>query len=197
MSLFDEVRARVRMSDAIDYLSLKPTEQKGDQLRFPCPHCKGNDRRTLSVNTAEDKFRCFTGGKGGTDATAFVAHCQGISQTEAAKLLASHFLTDNALPRSSTKPAATKPKADGRSESPAEELRPLELLGISDDLVDRLHILVEDGRVLFEQRDERGIKLGMLALATRDDLPLVEWIAQDEPKAEGLRGLWRVVKGGT
>jgi hypothetical protein len=187
-SIFEEVKARVSIADAISYLGLQPTETKGDQLRFPCPKCGGTDKRTLSVNLVKG-FRCFSGDKKGDDATALVAHCRGIRNGEAAQLLKEHFIT-------ATKPAPTKAKAEGRSDSPQGEVRPLEILGISDELADRLQIQVEDGRVLFEQRDERGIKLGTLALATRDDLPLVEWIAEELPKADGLKGLWRVVKGG-
>lgn len=190
MTIFEELRERVTISDAISYLGMKPTETKGDQLRFACPHCKGNDRRTLSINVGTGKFQCFTAKKGGNDATALVAHAHGISQTDAAKALKEHFLGSSTEARRAT----VEPK--GRGES-ANAVSPLELLGISQDIADRLHIVVEDGRVLFEQRDDTGTMLGTLALATRDDLPLVEWIGQEEVKApSSLQGLWRVVKGG-
>jgi hypothetical protein len=189
-SIFEEVRNGVTIAQAIDYLGLQATETKGDQLRFGCPKCGGTDRRTLSINLQKG-FRCFAGDKKGDDATALVAHVRGIRNGEAAQQLKDHFL------HSSTKPKPEKAKAKGRSDQPQGEVRPLELLGISNDLADRLQIQVEDGRVLFEQRDEHGTKLGTLALATRDDLPLVEWIGETEVKTpSSLQGLWRVVKGG-
>ena len=69
MTIFDEVRERVSITDAISYLGMKPTETKGDQLRFGCPKCGGSDRRTLSINVSSGKFQCFTAKKGGNDAT--------------------------------------------------------------------------------------------------------------------------------
>lgn len=193
-NVFEEVRAGVSIADAIAFLGIKPTETKSDQLRFACPKCGGTDKRTLSVNLQKG-FRCFAGDKKGDDATALVAHCLGIRNGEAAQRLKDRYLS------AARSPSATKPeaKAEGKGRGDGvNAVSPLEILGISDELADRLHIQIEDGRVLFEQRDERGIKLGMLALATRDDLPLVEWTAevQDEAKPQDLKGLWRVVKGG-
>jgi hypothetical protein len=75
MSIFDDVRGRVSIAQAIDYLGLKPTETKGDQLRFGCPACKGADKRCLSVNLQKG-FQCFAAHKKGDDATALVAHCK-------------------------------------------------------------------------------------------------------------------------
>ena len=43
MSIFDDVRERVSMQDAVNYLGLTLTRKEGDQLRFPCPTCKGTD----------------------------------------------------------------------------------------------------------------------------------------------------------
>lgn len=197
MSVFEDVRARVRMSDAISYLKLEQTERNGDQIRFKCPHCSGNDKRALSVNVASEKFQCFTAKKGGNDATALVAHCRGMSQTEAAKLLYEQFC------RSSTEARPAKAERKGRSDPPQGEVRPLEILGISDEAAKRLDIREVDGGILFAQRDEQGIRIGTLVIATREDLPLIEWMANNEldvdtkPKAaEGLHGLWRLVKGG-
>lgn len=193
MSIFDDVRGRVSIADAISFLNLKATEVKGDQLRFPCPKC-GGDSRVLSVNLQKG-FRCFAGDKKGDDATALVAHVRGIRNGEAAQLLKGHFL------HSATKPTA-KAEGKGRSDTSQDAVRPLELLGMSQDLADRLHIVVEDGRVLFEQRDEHGTKLGTLALATRADLPLVQFITEIDStitqadSAPDLKSLWRVVKGG-
>lgn len=197
-NIFQEVRECVSIAQAIAFLGLQPTETKGDQLRFGCPKCGGTDKRTLSVNLVKG-FRCFAGDKKGDDATALVAHCLGIRNGEAAQRLKDHF--KDQFGSAARSPSATKPEAkakgEGRSDKSQGEIRPLEILAISDELAERLHIQIEDGRVLFEQRDERGVKFGMLALATRDDLPLVEWIPEEEqPKVSSLQGLWRVVKGG-
>lgn len=196
-NIFAEVRESVTIADAISFLGLKATETKGDQLRFGCPKCGGSDQRTLSVNLQKG-FRCFSGDKKGDDATALVAHVLGIRNGEAAQQLKDHFLSA-ARTSSATKPDAQKAKGEGRSEV-ANDLRPLELLGISDELADRLNIQVEEGRVLFEQRDHHGVKFGTLVLATRTDLPLVEWIGEAEiekeaPQASNLQQLWRVVSG--
>ncbi|MDP3074744.1 hypothetical protein [Bradyrhizobium sp.] len=192
-SIFEEVRNGVTIAQAIDYLGLKATETKGDQLRFACPKCGGTDQRTLSINLVKG-FRCFAGDKKGDDATALVAHVRGIRNGEAAQLLKDHFL------RSSTeaRPARVEPKGRGDA-AKSVDVSPLEILGIDDDVAERLGIVIEDGRILFEQRDPMGAKLGTLALATREDMPLVEWIAADITKAHApstLQGLWRVVKGG-
>lgn len=196
-SIFEEVRNGVTIAQAIAFLGLKATETKGDQLRFPCPHCKGSDKRTLSVNLNKG-FRCFSGDRKGDDATALVAHCLGIRNGEAAQRLKDRYLSA-ARSHSATEPERATAKAKGRPDTSQGEVRPLEILGISDELAERLHIQIEDGRVLFEQRDERGVKVATLALATRDDLPLVEWVAEaeaDAPQANNLKFLWRVVKGG-
>lgn len=49
-TIFDDVRGRVSIADAIAFLGLKATETKGDQLRFACPKCGDSDKRTLSDN---------------------------------------------------------------------------------------------------------------------------------------------------
>jgi hypothetical protein len=205
-NIFQEVRENVTIAQAIEYLGLKATETKGDQLRFGCPKCGGTDQRTLSVNLQKG-FRCFAGDKKGDDATALVAHCKGIRNGQAAQELKDHFVDANkkvtpaARSPSATKPEVARPRVKGRGES-ANALSPLELLGVSTELADRLHIEQDGGFILFEQRDERGIKLGTLAIATRDDLPLVSWIADGESENEetgttnSLQSLWRVVKGG-
>lgn len=195
-SIFEEVRERVSIRDAIQYLGLKPTETKGDQLRFACPNCSQTDRRALSVNVGSGKFQCFSGKRGGNDATALVAHVKGISQTQAAKDLKDHFIG------SSTEARTRMSEPKGRSDPPRGEVGPLELLGISDNRVFALGIIEEGGRVCFPMRDDRGKVLGTLMIATREDLPLVAWVTEDDDeiaKADApssLQQLWRVVKGG-
>ncbi len=192
-NIFQEVRENVSIAQAIEFLRIKPTETKGEQLRFPCSRC-GGDSRVLSVNLTKG-FRCFAGDKKGDDATALVAHVLGIRNGEAAQKLKEHFIR----PGSATKPEAQKAEGKGRSDSSHGDVRPLEILGISEAHADRLGIREENGRVLFIQRDSNGAEVGTLALGTREDLPLVEWIEHAEEHAEApstLQGLWRIVKGG-
>jgi hypothetical protein len=196
MSVFEEVKESVTVKQVASYLSLKfhGSEQgkEGLQHRYACPFCNNPDKHALSINDAKGKFQCFRCKKSGGDTITLVAKLKGITNTDAANELKAQFL------HRSTEPGPTKAQAKGRSEPPQGELRPLEILGISDELAKRLHIQEEDGRILFEQRDEHGAKLGTLALATRDDMPLVEWIAeaQEESQPKDLKQLWRVVKGG-
>lgn len=189
-NIFEEVRNGVTISQAIDYLGLKPTETKGEQLRFGCPKCGGSDKRTLSVNLQKG-FRCFSGDKKGDDATALVAHCLGIRNGEAAQRLKDQFL------HRSTKPEPAKAKAEGRGDG-VITASPLELLGISEELAKRLQVEEDGSFILFEQRDQAGVKLGILAVATKPDLPLISWIPEEETAEEPqtLQSLWRVVKGG-
>jgi hypothetical protein len=52
-TIFDDVRGRVSIADAIAFLGLKATETKGDQFRFACPKCGDSDKRTLSDQLAK------------------------------------------------------------------------------------------------------------------------------------------------
>ena len=109
-SIFEQVRERVTMLDAITFLGLQVKQESPGQYRARCPACKGSEKRDLSIN-AEKGFRCFRGDKKGNDATALVAHVRGISQTDAANELAEHFIS---AARASHSPA---PKAAAPTES--------------------------------------------------------------------------------
>lgn len=192
MTIFTDVKENVTIEQAAQYLGLKliKTAPSGER-RYKCPVCETKDPDPLCIG--DQAFTCYgTGKKPHGDVIALVAHCKGISQTEAAKLLAKHFL---ASASTATKPRQTTADGEG-GRSVAGNAPALELLGISDDLAELLGILVEDGRVLFEMRDPQGVKHGTLGIATRDDIPLVEWTEQHQPaQKDGLKGLWRVVKG--
>jgi hypothetical protein len=208
MNIFEEVRAGVTIAQAIDYLGLQATETKGDQLRFPCPHCKGSDKRTLSVNLVKG-FRCFSGDKKGDDATALVAHVRGIRNGEAAQLLKDHFL------RTATEPRAAKPEERERNEAAPDVLIPLtdlqtehpviEMLGLSEAAMTALQAGycrkgVMTGRIAIPLRLPTGELIGYLGIATKaDQVPLLKFpLNLDErvkPKTEPdeLRKLFRVV----
>jgi hypothetical protein len=90
------------MRQAIDFLRLgQPTDMKGNQWRWKCPRCAGNDDRSLSVNL-DKGYGCWVGASGnkpahsGNDCIALAAHVLGITQTEAAKQLKEHFIGQRA-----------------------------------------------------------------------------------------------------
>ena len=215
-NIFDEVRERVSMQDAVNYLGLTLTRKEGDQLRFPCPACKGTDKRALSVNPALGKFRCFAWdkGRGGNDATALVAHVRGISNGDAAKLLKDHFLS------SAARPQRAVPQAH---EAESKQLAPLDYLEAAHPVLDLLGVSEASalalgagfagrgtmvGRVLIPLRLPTGTLVGYLGIATKEDMsPLLLFPknleamctqiepeeAEPKPEPDELRKLFRVV----
>lgn len=179
-NIFEDVRARVRMTDAISFLGITPTKREGDQLRFLCPACKGHDKRALSVNITRDLFKCFTANKGGTDATALVAHVKGYSQSDAAKMLADHFLT-----KTSTAPktrrqdtVAEAERLDNTTLQPLDYLEAshpvIEVLGLSETAMEALGGGFAPrgtmaGRILIPLRMPDGALVGYLGIATKED----------------------------
>jgi hypothetical protein len=195
-NIFQEVRERVTISDAIGFLNITPTETKGDQLRFACPKCGGTDKRVLSVNLQKG-FQCFAGSKKGDDATALVAHCRGIRNGEAAQLLKDHFIT-------ATKPAQSKAaKAEGRSDTSQDAVRPLEhpvieMLGIDKAMLEAIGGGFDGERITLPLRTPTGTVCMTIGIATRaDQSPLLlfsESVATEaKPQPDELRKLFRVV----
>lgn len=200
MSIFSDVKENVTIEQAAQYLGLRPVKPpKNGEGRYKCPVCDTKDTDPLCIGYADQAFTCYgTGKKPHGDLIALVAHCKSVSQTEAAKLLARYFL---AAPAST----ATKPKATAEGEARSDvgavvDVTPLELLGIDASLAKHLNIREEEGRIWFDVRDAEGVMHGSLAIATREDVPLVAFVAETEEtvKAEpsSLAQLWRVVKGG-
>lgn len=205
MNIFEEVRSRVTIQQAVEYLRLELTKiehgKDGEQYRYPCPACKGTDKRSISVNMQKG-FRCFAGDKKGDDATALVAHVKGIRNGEAAQLLKEHFISA-ARASSSTKPEA---KAEGKGRSDARQgVRPLELdhpviemLGINPDVLEAIGGGYDGERIQIPLRTEAGELRGTLGIATTaDQAPLllfsesIESVAKPQP--DELRKLFRVV----
>jgi hypothetical protein len=199
-SLFEDVRARVRMSDAISYLCLKPTETKGDQLRFSCPACAGDDRRALSVNIRDEKFQCFRGKKGGNDATALTAHVKGISQTVAAKLLAEAFPAVRGSSTEARRPTAELKGRDGDANVPVSlelDHPVIEMLGINRRILGDVGGGFDGDRIVIPLRDAEGNVKGELGIATKaDQAPLLlfsESVPAEKESPDELRKLFRVV----
>ncbi len=208
-NIFEQLRERVSLADAISFLGLTVKQEKPGQFRSVCPACKGSDKRDLSINT-EKGFTCFRANKRGNDAVSLVAHCRGISQGDAAKELAEHFLS---APRGSS-PAPTAKLEEEAGMEPLSYLDvthpTIELLGLSQTAAEGIGIgfavrgtMV--GRVCIPLRLPSGELVGYCGLATREDMePLLlfprnldEKVKPPEPDrqpADELRKLWRVVK---
>ncbi|AVT83685.1 hypothetical protein [Rhodopseudomonas palustris] len=95
---FAELRQRVTAQDAVEFLGLKfvrSDAKNARQHRYSCPKCKTADKDPLAINMDTLGFTCFATPQRphGTDAVGLVAHCRDVSMSEAAKMLADHFLT--------------------------------------------------------------------------------------------------------
>jgi hypothetical protein len=174
----------ITLEQAIGFLpELKLHKREGDQLRYPCPACGGDNKRALSVNV-ESGFRCFAGSKSGTDATALVAHVRGISNYEAGRLLEEHFFSA---------------RAEQPSRKPEEPTDVASMLGISPDALDALGGY-EAERLVIPLRKADGTQIGTLGIATRaDQSPLLAFdfdekaLVAEKPAPDDLRKLFRVV----
>jgi hypothetical protein len=192
---FAAIKERVRIEAAIPVLGLA---MKGsNQLRGPCPACKG-DPRALAINIDKNGWYCHARSKGG-DVISLVAHIRGTSQRDAAIFLQDHFGGEQ-------KPAETAQDA----------LQPLDYLETDHEAIELLGLTVEAcealgagfapkgtmaGRVLIPLRTENGTLVGYLGIATREDqVPLLlfpknlaERVKPDKVPADQLRKLLRVV----
>jgi hypothetical protein len=167
---FAAVKARVKIEDVIPILGL--TMKGNQQLRGPCPMCKG-DPRALAINIDKQGFYCHSRSKGG-DVIALTAHVRSTSQREAALFLQDHF------------GAETKPKA---RETAQDALAALDYLETDHEVIELLGLSVAAcealgagfaprgtmaGRVLIPLRTGDGRLCGYLGIATRvDQAPLL------------------------
>ena len=107
---FVEIRERVSLLDAVQFLGLemKP-EAGGNTFRGQCPRCQTNNTRALSITPSRGRFGCFARGKQNAphgDVIEFVAHVRSVSQRDAAELLAQHFGLPNGQPTVPQRPEA-------------------------------------------------------------------------------------------
>jgi hypothetical protein len=217
MSIFSDVKENVSIFQAAEYLGLKLVKsQPNGERRYKCPVCETKDPDPLCIG--DESFTCYgTGKKPHGDVIALVAHCKQISQTEAAKLLAKHFL---ATP---TRASATKPeaKADGEGR-PGERsgdtgIRSLEFHQWEHPVMDMLNlpanvlraigggIAQEDelnDRICIPLRTPDGKLIGYQGIATRaDQAPLIliwpesieELIRQEKREPDEMRKILRLV----
>lgn len=204
----------ITLEQAIAFLTeLKLYKREGDQLRFPCPACGGDNKRALSIHTVNG-FKCFAADKKGSDAVALVAHARRISQYDAGRLLQDHFLGSEKRAPS----PAQKVEQDGRGELQAldylvHEHPVADMLGLSAATLEALGGGFAPkgtmaGRLLIPLRMEDGRLVGYLGIATKEDQepllrfpdnleekctakPKVE--AVEKPQPDALRKLFRVV----
>ena len=191
MTIYDDVRERVSMRDAAEFLQLgQPrVEAQGTQWRYQCPACRGGDKRSLSINISDNKgFGCFVGAVGkhpkvkGNDATSLVAHVRGITQRDAAEMLHEHFCSaSRSVPVSSPKPLTRTEESKGLAalDYLEAEHAVLDLLGISSASCRALGAGFAPrgtmiGRILIPLRLETGKLVGYLGIATKaDQAPLL------------------------
>lgn len=208
----------ITFEQTIDFLTeLKLHKREGDQLRFACPGCNSDDKRSLSINPGKG-FRCFESNKHGSDAVALVAHVRNIPQYDAGRLLQDFFLAERRSAPTAPSPAK-KVEPEGRRES----LQPLDYLEHSNPVAEMLGLSAATlkalgggyaprgtmiGRVLIPLRMSDGVLVGFLGIATKEEQePLLKFPdnleerctsrpkveEEAKPQPDQLRRLFRIV----
>lgn len=155
---FAELKSRLRISDAIEFLGLQGKWQ-GAQFRSACT-CKPDDDRILVVNKVKQAFFCHSYGKGG-DLIAMVAHVKNIGMYQAANELAQRFPNGEVkADRPQNRESRNQPAPTFDAEKYFADLNPhapeLESLGLD------LNVIAEFGGLC-----TKGVLRGTLALALR------------------------------
>lgn len=171
---FDEVKAKVSFTDAIQYLDLA-MKKSGNQWRGVCPKCGGQDRGL--VLTEGRGAYCFSEKKGG-DVIWLAGHVLKLAPKEAAQHLAERAgLVEQPTTRSRTVPESEEGE---RGLSPLSYLEPdhelVVALGFDPEFCKRQGIGyaprgVCRGSVAIPFRDERGVLLGYLAVEDLTYIP--------------------------
>ncbi len=189
---FAAVKERVRIEDVIPVLGLA---MKGnDQLRGPCPACKG-DPRALAIKVSQNSFYCHGRKKGG-DVIALTAHVRGTGQRDAALFLQEHFGAEPKAPQAHHK----RPR---QAEALDTDHEVIELLGLTVEACEALGAgyCPTEERVLIPLRLPDGTSCGFLGIATREDqaplllFDIAERVKPEPEKvpADRLRKMLRVV----
>lgn len=167
----------ITFEQAIAFLTeLKLYKKEGEQLRFPCPACGGDNKRALSIHPVNG-FRCFASTKKGSDAVALVAHVRRIAQYDAGRLLEDHFLGERREDRAPSPARKAEPDGGG-------ELRALDYLEPEHPVADMLGLSAATlqalgggfaprgtmaGRLLIPLRMNDGSLVGYLGIATKEE----------------------------
>lgn len=154
---FAELKTRVSITDAADYLGIK-MKDRGGQLRSSCPHCGGGDR-TLVITPAKEAFYCWSAKKGG-DCITLVAHVLDIPLKDAAAKLFERYCT-------STVPSSrTVPEEKGGQET--QKLQPLSYLESEHDAVVAVGFDTRLAEELGIGYASKGLMKGLVAVPVRD-----------------------------
>lgn len=170
---FEEVKANVRIEDAMQRLGLDMRKSGPDQYRGVCPTCKTGGERALSVNTAKRSFYCFPARAGG-DVIGLTAHIQGLSQKEAAEWLVG--TVHSAQSREAEAHSSPSP-------TPAQGFQPLDYLEPSHDAVDAVGFPADVAEAVGIGFAPKGILRGLVAVPVRlPDGQLIGYIGIDQAK---------------
>ncbi len=162
---FAKLKQSVPIERVVAMLGLQ-MKQNGDQWRGPCPACNQGGDRALAVNTSKQGYYCFAEKKGG-DLIALAAHIRGISQRDAAHLIAEHTGTVHSPP---TAPSGTTIRNTSPAPAPViqgKELRPLDYLQYTE-AVEGLGISEATCKAWGAGYAPKGIMRGRFAVPIRD-----------------------------
>lgn len=157
---FSALKGRVPIADAVPRLGLR-LQERGGQLRGPCPTCKSGGDRALVVTPAKQAFYCF-GSRTGGDVIALAAHIRGGDMKAAAAFLDTEFSMSGRGRHSSP-----EERVKGSDQGP-RVLKPLTYLEPKHDRVQALGIHPETCERFGAGYAPKGILRGRLAIPIHD-----------------------------
>ena len=110
---FQAVKQAVPIEQAARFLGLK-LKQHGETFRCPCQICNKAGERAITITPRINRWYCHGCKKGG-DQVYLTAHWNGVTQTQAAKLLQEHFMREPERPKSKKTSRKGKPSARPQS----------------------------------------------------------------------------------
>lgn len=139
---FAAIKSDIAIERVVEMLNLPKLTRRGEQFRAPCPQCKEGGDRALVVTPSKAGFYCFAAKRGG-DCIALLAHVEGITQTDAAQRMRSHFGLGNCVDRADNRSSSSSsPEPKGRqATSPVfRAMEPLAYLDAHHESVQALDI---------------------------------------------------------
>lgn len=161
---FDAIKKEYSIEDAAAALRLvlKPTN---NQMRGPCPVCKGAGDRALVITPSKQVFYCF-GAKRGGDQLALVAHINDCSVKEAAEWLGGGTSTVQETSTGSQK--NTLPESEGAKEAD-RSFQALTYLDADHEMVIAVGFDTEFCKAHGIGYAPKGIMRGTVAIPFRDE----------------------------
>jgi DNA primase len=168
---FAKLKQRVSIEQVVQMLGLN-MKHAGEQWRGPCPACKTGGDRALAINTGKQSFYCFPIGRGG-DLIGLAAHVKGLSQKDAADIIARHFGTVDSDTVHSSRPGTvpnSSPQPQDKTVPGArnEPLRPLTYLETVHEGVQALGVTPETAQAFGAGYAPKGIMRGRFAIPLHD-----------------------------